>query len=117
MPSVRADLFKDGKRADAMLARWKWVMTSKAVVGERAGQRMATTREEGLAWFRKFFVYASKSLFLRGDAAPREGARRFVADLGWLVKLENFEKVLEGKYHGDVQEVEHAWRSPYSGQP
>ncbi|WP_053842940.1 hypothetical protein [Paracidovorax avenae] len=107
MTGVRADLFKTGKRADAMLARWRWVMTAKAVVGDKAGQRMATTREEGVEWFRRFFAYAAESAFLRGER-PGATGRRWVADLGWLMKLENFEKVLEGKYHTDVQEAEYA---------
>jgi hypothetical protein len=104
MPAVRRNLFKAGKRADAMLARWKWVMTAKAEFGANAGNRMATTADEGVAWFRQFFEYAAESAFLRGERLGGDG-RKWVSDLGWLMVLGNFEKVLEGKYHGEAREV------------
>lgn len=107
MPAVRRNLFKEGKRADAMLARWKWVMTSKAEYGDNAGKRMATTADEGVAWFRQFFEYAAESAFLRGERLGGDG-RKWVADLGWLMVLGNFEKVMEGKYHGEAREPAHA---------
>jgi hypothetical protein len=40
----------------------------------------------------------SKSDFLMGKVSSRDG-RAFKADLRWLVKAANFDKVLEGKYH------------------
>lgn len=107
MAAVRRELFKTGKRGDAMLARWKWVMTANAEVGENAGNRMATTTDEGLAWFRRFFAYAAESAFLRGERSGGDG-RSWSADLGWLMVLSNFEKVLEGKYHAEEREAAHA---------
>lgn len=104
MPRVRPGLFKTGKRGDAMLARWKFVLTERAEVGDKAGQRMATNVDEGVAWFRQFFEFVNGSSFLRGE----HGGRPWSADLGWLLTLGNFEKVLEGKYHNEAQEVDYA---------
>nr|WP_182312126.1 hypothetical protein [Comamonas testosteroni] len=104
LPKVRRSLFETGKRADAMRSRWAWVMTANAEVGENAGNRMATTTAEGIAWFRQFFEYVAQSPFLLGQV----GDRNWQADIGWLMKRENFEKVLEGKYHSDMQEAAHA---------
>ncbi|WP_156909225.1 hypothetical protein [Ottowia thiooxydans] len=84
-----------------MRSRWAWVMTATAEVGEKTGQRIAETTEEGIAWFRKFFEHVAKSAFLLGQASTR----KWSADLGWLMRRENFEKVLEGNYH---REVSHA---------
>nr|WP_279087954.1 hypothetical protein [Comamonas thiooxydans] len=104
LPQVRRSLFDTGKRAPAMRSRWSWVMTANAEVGQNAGNRMATTTAEGIAWFRQFFEYVAQSPFLLGQV----GDRNWQADIGWLMKRENFEKVLEGKYHSDMQEAAHA---------
>lgn len=94
----RRSLFADGEGASDLRGRWGWVMTANAESGERAGERMATTAEEGVAWFKRFFGYVGDSAFLLGLG----GGRSFEADLHWLVKRDNFEKVLAGKYHREV---------------
>lgn len=76
-----------------MRARWRWVMTECYETGERAGTRMATTAAEGLAWFDRYFTYVSKSDFLTG-----RNDKFSACDLGWLVKADNFAKVLSGNY-------------------
>lgn len=99
-PTIRRGLFKDGKRAEAMRARWVWVMTGTQEVGEHAGQRMATTREEGIAWFGKFFAHVAESDFLTGRGG------RWTADLEFLMTASKFAAVLEGRYHRE--EAHHA---------
>lgn len=56
-------------------------------------------KRQSIGWWRKFFAYVAESRFLtgRGEASP--GRDPFVADLEWLVRPQNFAKVIEGKYH------------------
>lgn len=103
LPTVRRSLFAKGANGKALRTRWRWVMTAKHERGERKGERLATTAEEGKAWFTRYFEYAADSDFLSG----RDGKFR-ACDMGWLVKAENFEKVLSGKYHHEQREVAHA---------
>lgn len=103
LPTVRRSLFVKGASGKSLRARWRWVMTEKHERGERKGERLATTAEEGKIWFTRYFDYVADSDFLSG----RNG--KFQAcDLGWLVTAANFEKVLSGKYHGEQREVTHA---------
>lgn len=103
LPTIRRSLFVKGASGKSLRARWRWVMTAKHERGERKGERLATTAEEGRAWFKRYFEYVADSDFLSG----RSG--RFQAcDLGWLVTASNFEKVLSGKYHGEQRETAHA---------
>jgi uncharacterized protein YdaU (DUF1376 family) len=93
LPGVRRSLFVEGKNMPALRQRWKWVMTSSYEKGERTGQRLATTSEEGVAWFDRYFTYVSESDFLMGRKSD------FRANLAWLLNSANFEKVLSGYYH------------------
>lgn len=103
MPTVRRSLFAKGANGKALRARWRWVLTAKHERGERKGERLATTAEEGRAWFQRYFEYVADSDFLSGKNGKFQAC-----DLGWLVKAENFEKVLSGKYHQEQREVAHA---------
>jgi hypothetical protein len=64
-------------------------------LGTRKGY---TTVEEGLAWWRRYFMLVGKSRFLTGRAPPLEGRAPFVADLEWLIGG-HFAGIVEGKYH------------------
>lgn len=56
-----------------------------------------------LEWWSKFFEYVSKSDFLMGRSSS--GSRRpFELSIEWLLKQENFVKVIEGRYHGAAGE-------------
>lgn len=103
LPTVRRSLFAQGANGKSMRARWRWVMTAKHERGERKGERLATTAEEGRAWFKRYFDYVADSDFLTGKNGKFQSC-----DLGWLVTAANFEKVLSGKYHHDQREVAHA---------
>lgn len=95
LPSLaqpRKSLWRQGKNAPAMKARWRWVMTAKHESGKRAGERIAASRDDAVAWFERFFLYVAKSDFLTGKTT------NWACDLGWLVNQANFEKVLTGVY-------------------
>jgi hypothetical protein len=57
------------------------------------------TKEQGFEWFRDFFGLVAKSDFLTGRCRAKPGERAFLADLEWLVRPQNFVKVIEGKYN------------------
>lgn len=89
LPHPKPELWS-GARAKHLAARWKWVMTAR----KTSGDRYATTREEGLTFFRRMFGYIAKSCpHLTGD-----NDRGWTADLGWLANETNFAKVMQGNY-------------------
>lgn len=60
-------------------------------------------KRQRIEWWRKFFAYVGESEFLTGRSHAAPGRDPFVADLEWLLKPQNFAKVIEGKYHrGEV---------------
>ena len=85
-------LWRDGKNAPALKARWAWLMTACHEKGKRKGERMATNEAEGVEWFCRFFDYVSHSDFLTGRQTE------WSCDLIWLVNKSNFEKVIQGSY-------------------
>jgi hypothetical protein len=103
LPTVRRSLFAKGANGKALRARWRWVMTAKHERGERKGERIAITVDEGKAWFARYFDYVAESDFLSGRSGKFQAC-----DLGWLVTAANFEKVLSGKYHNEQREVAYA---------
>ena len=86
LPQVR---IWEGQRANTLKARWRWVLTAN----KPKGGRYAIDRESALDFFNRFFEYVAKSDFLTGKSGKFQGC-----DLGWLVKADNFVKVIEGKY-------------------
>lgn len=103
LPTVRRSLFAKGANGKALRARWRWVMTAKHERGERKGERLAITAEDGRAWFSRYFEYVAGSDFLSGRNGKFQSC-----DLGWLVTAANFEKVLSGKYHHEQREAANA---------
>lgn len=93
LPQPKAELW-NGQRAKNLAARWKWVLTAKKTKGENAGQPYATDKASALAWFARYFTYVA-------DHCPHlvgNNSRSWTADLAWLVKADNFGKVLQGNY-------------------
>lgn len=86
-----------GARAKALQARWRWVLTAK----KRDGTRYASSRDEALDWFARYFAFVSRSDFLSGRDGKWTGC-----DLGWLANETNFAKVIQGNY--DNRELEAA---------
>lgn len=95
----KKSLWRAGKNAPAMKARWRWVMTATYEKGERKGQRLATTKDEGIAWFERYFAYVAQSVFLTGASSD------WACDLGWLINASNFEKVIAGNYQNKFEAV------------
>lgn len=88
LPQPKPELWS-GQRAKDLQSRWKWLLTAT----KKTGERYASSEAEGLDWFSRFFAHVSKSDFLSG----RSG-KWTACDLGWLVKSENFTKVVQGNY-------------------
>ena len=88
LPQPKPELWT-GARAAALKARWRWVLTAK----KRDGTRYATSREEALGWFKRFFAFVAESDFLTG----RDG-KWTACDLGWLCNETNFAKVVQGNF-------------------
>lgn len=100
LPQPRMSLFADSKNADELRKRWRWVLTAKHESGPRTGQPLAATQADGVAWFRRFFGYVAQCDFLTGS-----NPRGWTADLGWLVKKDNFSKVLQGSFINKTEEA------------
>lgn len=70
--------------------------------GAREANLRARWREDAkrqdLAYWRRFFAHVASSPFLTGQVATGD-RKPFFASLDWLVKSENFAKVIEGRYH------------------
>lgn len=103
LPDVRRSLFAGGKNGKAMRSRWRWVLTAKHERGQRIGERLAESAQDGVAWFDRYFAYVADSDFLTGKSGAFTGC-----DLGWLVNAANFEKVLSGKYHAEKRKAANA---------
>lgn len=88
LPQPKPELW-EGARAKALAARWKWCLTAK----KRNGERYATSKAEAMNFFERYFGYVGKSDFLTGRDGRWSGC-----DLAWLVKADNFAKVLQGNY-------------------
>ena len=89
LPMLPVPRIWDGQRQRNLASRWRWALTAK----KQNGDRYATDRDSALEFFDRFFAYVAKSDFLTG----RDGKWQS-CDLGWLVKSENFAKVISGNY-------------------
>lgn len=93
LPELPYPAIWEGKKQNAMRARWRWVLTAK----KRDGSQYATNEASAVAWFDRFFAYVAKSDFLTG-----RNERFMACDLGWLMKADNFSKVISGNYENKV---------------
>jgi hypothetical protein len=89
LPELPYPTMWEGKKQQAMRARWRWVLTAK----KRDGSQYATDEASAVAWFDRFFAYVAKSDFLTG-----RNEKWMNCDLGWLMKADNFSKVVSGNY-------------------
>jgi hypothetical protein len=76
-----------------------WNKARRAFMRQR--WRESPNRQD-LDWWRRYFGYVAESPFLTGMANPAPGRLPFLADLEWLVRPGNMAKVIEGKYHHEV---------------
>lgn len=91
LPKPRWELFKDSKAAEAMRQRWRWLLSADAV--REDGSRYAETPAQAIDWFGRFFDAVRESDFLSGRSGAWDKC-----ELGWLMKRENFAKVVQGNY-------------------
>ncbi|SAL26005.1 hypothetical protein [Caballeronia telluris] len=89
LPTLPFPRVWEGERQKAMRTRWRWALTAT----KRDGSRYATDEETALAFFDRFFRFVSESDFLTGRSGKWTSC-----DLGWLMKAENFAKVIQGNY-------------------
>jgi len=61
-----------------------------------------SSREDGLASWRRFFEICAQSDFLTGKVRPRPGMSPFIADIDFLFSPTGFAKTLENKYHREA---------------
>jgi len=71
----------DGARAATLKARWR-----------------EKKKRQDLGWWDGFFKHASESKFLTGQVSTKDRAA-FEITLPWMLKSENFKKIIEGVYH------------------
>jgi hypothetical protein len=80
-----------------------WNKTRRGYLKQRWSEN---PKHQSLEFWKNYFGYVKKSAFLTGKIAGRDGKPSFVATLEWLVKPNNFAKVIEGKYHSTGQDHE-----------
>ena len=74
-------------RKQALRARWR-----------------ESAKRQNLDYWRRLFTYIRDSDFLMGKEAS-QGRRPFAISLDWLLKQENFLKVIEGKFHTQKEQA------------
>jgi hypothetical protein len=50
--------------------------------------------------WKEYFQHVKQSPFLMGMVEPKQGFKRFQADLEWLTTESKFTKIWENRYHG-----------------
>jgi hypothetical protein len=55
-----------------------------------------------LETWKSYFIFVGQSKWLTGRTDPSPGRKRFVADLQWITNENNFTKIWEKKYHGEI---------------
>lgn len=86
LPTLPQPRIWEGAREKNLAARWRWVLSDLKAKGKPC------EADDGLDFFRRLFGYVAESDFLTGRAGD------WSADLGWIVKAENFAKILQGNY-------------------
>lgn len=89
LPAVR--LMNDGRRK-ALSKTWTWVLTTSPTPG---GPKRATTAEEALAWFRRYFERASENDFLMGRTPRASNHAGWECDLDFLLTDRGMKHVIE----------------------
>ena len=89
-------------RARNLAERWKEGFKILRDRGTKAGQVLYSNKDEGIVWWGQFFKFLRNSEFLMGEGAPNpKTGKPFDPDLDWILRKDNFTKILEYKYHED----------------
>jgi uncharacterized protein YdaU (DUF1376 family) len=86
LPEVR---IWNSTRESLLKARWR--ETSKRLEW--------VSVQDGLEYFEKLFTWIRQSKFLMGQVNPKPGQRAFECELEWILRPQNWAKLIEGKYH------------------
>jgi uncharacterized protein YdaU (DUF1376 family) len=92
LPTLRRVEVWNAARQGYLRQRWR-------EVAAELGKDKPISASAVLEWFNDFFGHIQKSRFLVGKVNSKDG-RAFTADLEWILKPNNFAKIVEGKYHG-----------------
>lgn len=92
LPTLTQPRLWEGPRAELLRVRWRHCAKANAVWPGYA------TQAEGLAFWEQFFAGVAASRTLT-EGIPRGNGSTWKPDLPWLLKAENFTKVIERKYH------------------
>lgn len=92
LPMLTQPRLWEGKRAEALRSRWRACAKKNAVWPGYA------TQEGGLEFWDKFFAGVASARVLT-EGIKRPDGSYWKPDLPWLLKAENFFKVIDGKYH------------------
>lgn len=92
LPMLTQPRLWEGHRAELLRARWKSCSKQNAVWPGYS------TVDAGLAFWDQFFADIAKAKKLTEGIARGDGSY-WKPDLPWLLKADNFAKVIEGKYH------------------
>lgn len=90
LPELPQPRVWEGAREKDLSSRWRWVLDHLKKKGKDQ------TKEEGLEFFRRMFAYVRESDFLMGKSSA------WSCDLGWIIKANNFAKIIEGNYHKEA---------------
>ena len=78
-----------------------WNKTRHQALNARIRERLKDGKPaDTVDYWRKFFAGVAASDFLCGRITPRDERAPFRSHLEWLIRPENFAKVIEGRYNG-----------------
>lgn len=92
LPMLTQPRVWDGNRADLLRNRWRYCSKPNGIGNGY------DSRSKGVEFWDDFFAYVAQSKTLT-TGIPRKEGGTWKPDLPWLLKAENFAKVIEGKYH------------------
>ncbi len=61
-----------------------------------------SSRHQSIDFWKRLFEYCAQSPFLTSKVPPSPGRKQFVIALDWIIKPENFAKIIEERYHKDI---------------
>jgi hypothetical protein len=104
-PSLPSVVVLSDKRKAHIKKNWNFFLNPKNLI-PNTDKPWATDEESGLKMFARFFKSVEESDFLTGRKCDRNGDTFNGCGLDWLMKEENFLKVVEGKYKNQHAEVQ-----------
>lgn len=97
MPSNPKCKVLTAARRSAIRARWRAAASLR-----ECNPFGYSTRDQGLAAWKRFFEICATSRFLTGRVPPTAGKLPFFADIDFLMSEQGFAKTLENHYHRDA---------------